>query len=219
MVDQGPIHFKVCLIGDASVGKTSIALRYVKNEFKEGESATVGSSFLTKRIDRTFNNVPCQVVFELWDTAGQERFNTIQPLYYRDSCICFIVFALNDMESFTKVQKWMNEILEVWKTEKRTPRGQTKRIVLVGNKKDLPDAQKVVYPANVASFLGIYQEYNVQYFETSAKLNEDGGIPNMFDNVLQVLLSEYVPEIPTEKVILTDSHQPPKTGLATNSCC
>merc|ERR1719162_1582723 len=71
--------FKLVLLGDASVGKSSILMRFLQNKFSDGIETTVGAAFSTKTIETRDR----QVKFEIWDTAGQERFKSLAPMYHR----------------------------------------------------------------------------------------------------------------------------------------
>ncbi|KAL2629112.1 hypothetical protein R1flu_013798 [Riccia fluitans] len=94
---QGP-PFKLVLLGDGRVGKTSLVLRYVNNVFSEKQTATIQASYLTKRV-----NVDGQTVtLAIWDTAGQERFHALGPIYYRDAD-----------RRFARVKGWVKELRKV----------------------------------------------------------------------------------------------------------
>mmetsp|Transcript_2063 Transcript_2063/g.5397 ORF Transcript_2063/g.5397 Transcript_2063/m.5397 type:complete len:134 (-) Transcript_2063:289-690(-) len=98
--------FKIVLLGEGRVGKTSLVLRYVNNVFSEKQQSTVQASFLTKRLsigDRTVN-------LAIWDTAGQERFHSLGPIYYRDADGALLVYDTTDAESFNKVKNWVKEL-------------------------------------------------------------------------------------------------------------
>ena len=72
-------QFKLVLLGESAVGKSSLVLRFVKGQFHEFQESTIGAAFLTQTLcldDTT-------VKFEIWDTAGQERYHSLAPMYYR----------------------------------------------------------------------------------------------------------------------------------------
>jgi len=75
------LEAKIVILGSQGVGKTSLVHRYVKNAFTQATQATMGASFLTKRV--TDIDSSSVVRLQLWDTAGQERFRSISKLYYR----------------------------------------------------------------------------------------------------------------------------------------
>ena len=124
-----PSKIKVCIVGDTNVGKSSILYRMHHNDLLGSEkNTTIGAAFLSLKVK--IENV-C-INFHLWDTAGQERFNSLVPLYFRDTNIYMVVFDLNDKDSWISVEeKWIPMIKEHDKDGKYG-------IILVGNKKDLP---------------------------------------------------------------------------------
>src|SRR3989338_9033256 len=94
--------FKIVLIGNAGVGKSSLLLRYVDNMFFDSYISTIGVDFKVKTIDKT--------KLQIWDTDGQERFNTIIRHYYSNCNAILLIFSLNDINSFEKLSFWLNEI-------------------------------------------------------------------------------------------------------------
>jgi len=72
---------KLVLLGEAAVGKSSLVMRFVNNDFQENKEPTIGAAFLTQKC-----NLPTRTIkFEIWDTAGQERFASLAPMYYRNA--------------------------------------------------------------------------------------------------------------------------------------
>merc|ERR1712125_48880 len=82
--------FKIVLLGEGCVGKTSICLRYCENQFNDSHVTTIQASFLRKRL----NISRSRVNLAIWDTAGQERFHALGPIYYRDSDGALLVYGL-----------------------------------------------------------------------------------------------------------------------------
>ena len=97
---------KIILLGEASVGKSSIIGRYVEGEFKN-MPASLGASFSTKNI-----TLPNGTVYNLniWDTAGSEKFRSMNKFYYRDSSIAILVFDVKRKETFDSLEYWVDEI-------------------------------------------------------------------------------------------------------------
>jgi Ras-related protein Rab-5C len=148
--------FKMVVLGYYSVGKSSLVLKYVKDEFNPNEESTIGASFLTK----TIFTKDCSIKFEIWDTAGQERYNSLIPMYYRGAQVALIVYDVTSAESFETARRWVEEL----KYEK--PREFLR--VLVGNKSDLVHERKVEYldGKNYADTQGLL------FFECSAKTGD-----------------------------------------------
>lgn len=114
--------YKLVLLGEQSVGKTSIITRFMYDSFDTHYQATVGIDFLSKTIylqDKT-------VRLQLWDTAGQERFRSLIPCYIRDSQVAIIVYDITNLASFELTTRWIEDV--------QRERGDQVIIVLVGNK-------------------------------------------------------------------------------------
>ncbi|GMF02531.1 unnamed protein product [Ambrosiozyma monospora] len=116
---------KLVLLGEAAVGKSSLVLRFVSNDFQENKEPTIGAAFLTQRCTIGSKTIK----FEIWDTAGQERFANLAPLYYRNAQAALVVYDITKPASFIKARRWVNELRE----------NANKNIIiaLVANKYDL----------------------------------------------------------------------------------
>lgn len=146
-----PANYKVLIIGDPAVGKTSLLLRFVKGSFSGDTMNTVGSEeYLSKEI--TVDGK--KTTLNIWDTAGQEKFRTITSSYYRGAEGVIIVFDLNRQETFDHVAKWHEQIVRYASEE--VP------VVVCGNKSDL---DKVV---DEAAINAVCKEKNMTYYEASA---------------------------------------------------
>lgn len=165
---------KLVLLGEAAVGKSSLVLRFVNNDFQENKEPTIGAAFLTQKC-----NLPTRTIkFEIWDTAGQERFASLAPMYYRNAQAALVVYDLTKPTSLIKAKHWVAEL------QRQASPGIV--IALVGNKLDLcgegesggavgdddegadedsGDARKV--PTDEAK--GYADEESLLFFETSAK--------------------------------------------------
>lgn len=124
-------QFKLVLLGDSSVGKSSLVLRFVKKQFFEYQESTIGAAFLTQTV--AVNDFV--VKFEIWDTAGQERYRAITHAYYKGAVGAIIVFDISKQESFQNVEKWMQEI--------KQGAAENTVVLLIGNKSDLDDQREV----------------------------------------------------------------------------
>lgn len=118
---------KLVLLGEAAVGKSSLVLRFVNNDFQENKEPTIGAAFLTQKC-----NLPTRTIkFEIWDTAGQERFASLAPMYYRNAQAALVVYDLTKPTSLIKAKHWVAEL------QRQASPGIV--ISLVGNKLDLTD--------------------------------------------------------------------------------
>jgi small GTP-binding protein len=159
--------FKVMLIGDGNVGKTSLARQYCEHKFEDSRILTIGVDFQIKQVELPDG----WVKLSIWDVAGQPRFQVVRESFYRGSAAAALVFDLSAPETFDHLEGWLQEIRQV------VPQI---RIMLVGNKRDIEHQSRV----NLAAFL--QKEALVPYVETSAKTGE--GVDEMF-NLLAKLAS------------------------------
>lgn len=124
-------EIKLCLLGDAGVGKSSIVLRFVKDQYRESLESTIGASFMTKRIavgDQTY-------MFQIWDTAGQEKYRSLAPMYYRGSAAAIVVYDVTRETTFRTVKDWVQELRK---------NGTIDMVIAIaGNKCDLEDLREV----------------------------------------------------------------------------
>ena len=144
---------KTVLVGDAGVGKTSIAERFAHNEFKSDSYATVGAANLSVSIKTAKQNV----TFNIWDTAGQEKYRSLAPMYFSGAHLAILVFDITQKSTFTALGEFVDLL------QQRAPDDCV--YILVGNKSDLEDQRQV--PKADA------EDYRIQigaelYIETSA---------------------------------------------------
>ncbi|OWZ20916.1 Rab21/Rab5 family GTPase [Phytophthora megakarya] len=171
MGERSTKKFKVVLLGEGRVGKTSILLRYIKGEYDERQVSTLQASYLDKRLLVDSR----RVALSLWDTAGQERFHALGPIYYRDADGALLVYDITDAESFRKVRTWVRELRRIV--------GDDISICIAGNKSDLhrnrkvPEDEATRYAASVGA----------AHFDTSAKLNR--GLEEVFVELTRRMLS------------------------------
>lgn len=149
--------FKVLVIGDASVGKSSMLLRFTDDSFDEHIQSTIGVDFKVKHVDMSGKRVKLTI----WDTAGQERFQSLGVAFYRGADCCVLVFDVTQPNTFKTLDSWRDEFLI-----QASPRDPDNfPFVVLGNKVDLENravsqkwAQQWCQGKN-----------NIPYFETSAK--------------------------------------------------
>ena len=146
-------NYKIVILGDQHVGKTSILSKYRYETIEDGYAPTVGIDFLTKNVfleDKTIRLI-------MWDTAGQERFKSLIPSYLKNAHSIILTFDITSKSSFNSLNKWLQEIKDHVQ--------ENVFIVICGNKIDLNNKS-----AN---------ERNLAYVETSASTVE--GIKRLFD--------------------------------------
>lgn len=152
---------KLVLLGEAAVGKSSLVLRFVSNDFQENKEPTIGAAFLTQKCtigERT-------IKYEIWDTAGQERFASLAPMYYRNAQAALVVYDITKPASFIKARHWVKELHE--------QASKDITIALVGNKYDLVaddnDTDESLRKVSVDEGRALAEEEGLLFFETSAK--------------------------------------------------
>ena len=156
--------YKICVVGNGGVGKTSMVLRYCENSFKESYMMTIGSNFSTKTVELA-DYPQLQVKLQLWDLAGQKHFSFVRPPFYRGATGIIYVFDLTRRSSFADLLEWREEVEKVI--------GQRPCLV-VGNKLDLArQGQREVAEQDGEAVK--YEMHAMKYFETSAKESDSVG--------------------------------------------
>ena len=102
-------QYKIVLIGNVAVGKSSIIKRFVHNQFNNNYLGTIGTELSKKSLLISENKM---VNLAIWDTCGQERFRTVTRQYYRDTQAILLVFDLTNEKSFNDMQSWYDEAIE-----------------------------------------------------------------------------------------------------------
>ncbi|XP_077118019.1 ras-related protein Rab-3D [Ranitomeya variabilis] len=161
--------FKLLIIGNSSVGKTSFLFRYADDSFTSAFVSTVGIDFKVKTVYRNEKRVKLQI----WDTAGQERYRTITTAYYRGAMGFLLMYDISNMDSFNAVQDWATQI--------KTYSWDNAQVLLVGNKCDLEDDR--VIPAEDGRRLA--EELGFEFFEASAK--ENINVKQVFERLVDVI--------------------------------
>ncbi|KAF6034265.1 RAB21 [Bugula neritina] len=164
--------FKIVLLGEGCVGKTSLVLRYVEDKFNDKHYSTLQASFLTKKL----NINGSRVSLAIWDTAGQERFHALGPIYYRDSQGAILVYDITDEDSFEKVKMWVKEL--------RKMLGNAVQLCIVGNKID-KEKERHVAAAAAEEYA---KSVGAKHYHSSAKLNK--GVEELFVDLSKRMLQK-----------------------------
>ncbi|KAF0971803.1 hypothetical protein FDP41_010026 [Naegleria fowleri] len=168
--NDGELFFKILLLGDSGVGKSTILSMFSESKFNVNHVSTVGVDF--KTVHLTVLNRPVQL--QVWDTAGQERYRSIITAYYRGAHGILLTFDLTRRESYDNIRRWLLDV--------NKHAHQHTKTVLVGNKKDVDHMRNVT--REEAEELA--RELGIKYFEVSAKTND--GIKEVFDDIAQQLI-------------------------------
>ena len=147
--------FKVLLLGNSNVGKSSLFLRFVDDIWNDTFVPTIGVDFKIKTLEIDQKKIKMQI----WDTAGQERFKNIIASYYRGAHGILLIYDVTEKDSFKNLSNWLIEI------EKNANKNVLK--VLIGNKTDLEEKRVISYNQG-KEFADMY---GIKYIETSAKKN------------------------------------------------
>lgn len=162
--------FKVLVVGEGAVGKTSIAQRYTTGGFKESHLMTLGANFMLKdlKIDEETT-----IRLSIWDTAGQERFRKIVETYYKGASGVILTYDITSRPSFDELEYWIQTI------DSKVP--NIKKVV-VANKVDL-DSNRVINPQEG---MELAKRIEASFYETSAKLNYN--ISEIFTDISRQML-------------------------------
>ncbi|MGY5860627.1 MAG: GTP-binding protein [Candidatus Thorarchaeota archaeon] len=169
--------FKLMVIGEGAVGKTTLVNRYVTGTFERDYKTTIGSQFAVKlaHISPPESEYATGIKIQAWDVAGQARFKAVRKMYYSGAAGIIIIFDVTRRRSFTELSKWVQEADESIGT--RVP------FLCVGNKTDLPDR---AVPSDEAKKWA--EDNGFLYLESSAKTGE--GVADMFMVLAEIMWHE-----------------------------
>jgi GTP-binding nuclear protein Ran len=146
------IEFKLVLVGDGGVGKTTFVKRHISGEFEKKYTATMG----VEVHPMVFHTNRGKVRFIVWDTAGQEKLSGLRDGYYIGADCAIMMFDVTSRSTYKAVPKWYKDIVRVC---------ENIPVVLVGNKVDVKDrkvkAKQIIFP----------RKHGIQYYDISAKSN------------------------------------------------
>jgi Ras-related protein Rab-22 len=154
-MDGKPREVKVVLLGDTGVGKSSLVLRFVTNNFKPFSESTIGASFMSKMIIVSGKTIK----YQIWDTAGQEKYHSLAPMYYRGAAAAIIVYDITRKNTFNTLKNWVQELM--------TQGPKDISIAIAGNKADLEEKRvsivdylRYLNPLSTSVCLGSKQGYS-----------------------------------------------------------
>lgn len=166
-IEDIDVTIKVIILGNGSVGKSSLAVRYAKNVFVEEYKKTIGVDYLQKK--KYMKSIEREVQFNIWDTAGQEYFDAITKKYYRGAQIALFVFSVTDRDSFTSIKSWKDKVVDIC--------GEDIPMFLIMNKIDVASSDRKVTEEEAIS---LASNINMMLFQVSVKGNVK--IDDIFEN-------------------------------------
>ena len=161
--------YKIVVLGDISVGKTSILSRFRYGVFEPEYMPTLGIDFFSQNLfyeDKTIRLI-------LWDTAGEERFRSLIPSYLKNADCIIIVFDITNKDSFNSLNKWL--------TDSKNNASEGTIYIICGNKSDLKE-KRTVNENEIDEYI---KKNELIYVECSAKNGE--GIKDLFNTVAKNL--------------------------------
>uniref|UniRef100_A0A3P9NYI1 Ras-related protein Rab-3 n=1 Tax=Poecilia reticulata TaxID=8081 RepID=A0A3P9NYI1_POERE len=184
--------FKILIIGNSSVGKTSFLFRYADDSFTPAFVSTVGIDFKVKTIYRNDKRIKLQI----WDTAGQERYRTITTAYYRGAMGFILMYDITNEESFNAVQDWSTQI--------KTYSWDNAQVLLVGNKCDMEDERVVVSDRGRQ----LSEQLGFEFFEASAKDNIN--VKQTFERLVDIICERMTETMDNNDQTVTGAKQGPQ---------
>lgn len=190
------LQLKVVVIGDSSVGKTCITIRYLTGEYSTQTRPTIAAGFCNSKVTLGHQSIDLHI----WDTAGTESYRGLTSQYYREAKIALLVFDLTVEKSLESIGEWYSRLMEV----NRKP----VVVVLVGNKADLPNRAVTKEKAEeVAANIG------ATYHETSAVTGK--GISEVFEDACETYLRNNQTESPPDTTLIV----PEPANRSERKCC
>ncbi|XP_026231135.1 RAB3A, member RAS oncogene family, a [Anabas testudineus] len=184
--------FKILIIGNSSVGKTSFLFRYADDSFTPAFVSTVGIDFKVKTIYRNDKRIKLQI----WDTAGQERYRTITTAYYRGAMGFILMYDITNEDSFNAVQDWSTQI--------KTYSWDNAQVLLVGNKCDMEDERVVATERGRQ----LSEQLGFEHFEASAKDNIN--VKQTFERLVDIICERMAESLDNNDPTVTGTKQGPQ---------
>ena len=189
-------NIKLVLLGESTVGKTSIVNVVHGGEFIPDQTATIGACFHIKKMK--IDDVALKL--HIWDTAGQERFRSLAPMYYRDAQFALLVYSVDNLDSFNAIETWYKGLAD------DCP--EMPHVVLIGNKVDLLERQVTTEQGKELA-----DKLKAKFYEVSAKMDHDS-INRMIEDIAKDASKYLSPDPGPQKPIKNPQNRDKK-----NSCC
>jgi small GTP-binding protein len=206
---ENPDSYKIVLLGQSGVGKTSIITQFIDENFTDDQQSTTGATFSSKDIQCSNGRL---LKFDIWDTAGQEKYRSLTKMFYKDAAAAILVYDITRKDSFDEIRNYWAEQIKEHSPKKIV-------IALAANKSDLYEEEKV--PEEEGRKLAT--EIGALFASTSAKNQQ--GIEDLFNSIGNKLCDpaweqgqEVLKEAKRKTVTITKSDQQKKQGVK-KGCC
>ena len=195
--------FKILMLGDSGVGKTSLLVRFSQDNFTPSYITTIGVDIINKKL-----NIGNYIVnLKVWDTAGQERYQTFTKQFFQNVDGVVLVLNLLSLESFEKLEKWLALIRNHEQNQE-----QTLELIVAGNKCDCNEDERLVKLTDIETFV---QEQQLEYLETSAKTGYN--VEKLFKTLTKKILKRKGIKCELKDSIIIEQQQQKKKKKST--CC
>ncbi|KAL4454133.1 hypothetical protein ABPG73_009950 [Tetrahymena malaccensis] len=208
--------YKIIMVGDPRVGKTSFLIRYIKGVLPKSPMPTIGVEYLSKQV--LLSGGEGIVKAQIWDMSGSEKYKSISVAHYRKSVGALLFFDLTELESFKNTKKWLQEI------ENHTEEGI--KIMLIGNKLDLIEEDPSQRKVDKQEVIDFAKKHNLIYEETSAVSGKN--VKESFQTLIETIYKDSVengqdykpkPPIDEKPIILDPANHGDKPKQPNDCCC
>lgn len=180
VVDQ--MKFKLCVLGDPSVGKTSLIHHFCEGYFKESYLSTIGVEFLTKKINISIDSREKNALLQIWDIGGQDLFSRLRRSYLKGAQGALILFDVTNKPTLLHIDSWIEEVLRALNLSSvdELP------LVIIGNKIDLDFDQRLKEKAD--KFIKNQFHSKIPIYYTSAKTGT--GMQQVFEEITRFMIKD-----------------------------
>ena len=199
-LQENVVELKIILLGDVGVGKTNIISRYISGDFNQSLNPTVGSSFGEKKIKKE----GVSYLLKVWDTVGQERYNSITKLFVQGSHIIILVYSIDNLQSFQKLNFWLTFIRENLTDGKYI-------LALIANKRDLFENELVTKEEGEK----YAEQMDAKFALLSAKYDQQT-IINFFETLLDEYIAKFGKDFDDTTIIVQKKRN---TSNKKKQCC